>query len=76
MPAAEGTSCRPPTRKRARERGETILLIEDEPLVRDLLEVLSSGAGHRAGRGEAHRCIREIHLTVTDVVLPAMSARK
>jgi PAS domain S-box-containing protein len=64
--------------------GETILLIEDEPLVRDLaLEVLSSRSYRvlTAGDGEEALSIArahpaEIHLTVTDVVLPAMSGKE
>jgi PAS domain S-box-containing protein len=64
--------------------GETILLIEDEPLVRDLaLEVLSSRHYRvlTAGDGEEALSIArahpaEIHLTVTDVVLPAMSGKE
>ncbi len=64
--------------------GETILLIEDEPLVRDLaLEVLSSRSYQvlAARDGEEALSIArshpaEIHLTVTDVVLPAMSGKE
>ena len=64
--------------------GETILLIEDEPLVRDLaLEVLSSRSYRvlTARDGEEALSIArvhpaEIHLTVTDVVLPAMSGKE
>ena len=64
--------------------GETILLIEDEPLVRELaLEVLSSRSYQvlTARDGEEALSIArahptEIHLTVTDVVLPAMSGKE
>ncbi len=64
--------------------GETILLIEDEPLVRDLaFEVLSSRSYRvlTARDGEEALSIArahptEIHLTVTDVVLPAMSGKE
>ncbi len=64
--------------------GETILLIEDEPLVRDLaLEVLTSRSYRvlTARDGEEALTIArshpaEIHLTVTDVVLPAMSGKE
>ncbi len=64
--------------------GETILLIEDEPLVRDLaLEVLSSLCYRvlTARDGEEALSVArshpaEIHLTVTDVVLPAMSGKE
>jgi PAS domain S-box-containing protein len=64
--------------------GETILLIEDEPLVRDLaVEVLNSRHYKvlTAKNGEEAIAIarahpEEIHLTVTDVVLPAMSGKE
>ncbi len=64
--------------------GETILLVEDEPLVRDLaLEVLISRSYRvlTARDGEEAIAIArthpaEIHLTVTDVVLPAMSGKE
>jgi PAS domain S-box-containing protein len=64
--------------------GETILLIEDEPLVRDLAvevlnsrhyKVLTARDGEEAlAIARAHPA--EIHLTVTDVVLPAMSGKE
>jgi DNA-binding response OmpR family regulator len=65
-------------------RTETILLIEDEPRVRDLaFEVLSSRSYRvlTARDGEEALSIArahpmEIHLTVTDVVLPAMSGKE
>ena len=66
------------------EGGETILLIEDEPLVRDLAvevlnarhyNVLTARDGEEAiAIANAHPS--EIHLTVTDVVLPAMSGKE
>jgi PAS domain S-box-containing protein len=64
--------------------GETILLIEDEPLVRDLtVEVLSSRHYNvlTARDGEEALAIASahkapIHLAVTDVVLPAMSGKE
>jgi PAS domain S-box-containing protein len=64
--------------------GETILLIEDEPLVRDLaFEVLTSRSYRvlTARDGEEALAIArahpsEIHLTVTDVVLPAMNGKE
>ncbi len=64
--------------------GETILLIEDEPLVRDLaVEVLNSRRYRvlTASDGEEALAIAkvyssEIHLAVTDVVLPAMSGKE
>jgi PAS domain S-box-containing protein len=64
--------------------GETILLIEDEPLVRDLaVEVLNSRRYRvlTASDGEEALAIAnvhtsEIHLAVTDVVLPAMGGKE
>jgi PAS domain S-box-containing protein len=74
----------PGTKEGSPGGGETILLIEDEPLVRDLaLEVLSSRSYRvlTARDGEEALAIArthptEIHLTVTDVVLPAMSGKE
>ncbi len=86
IPAAEGEPRTYPSNveEGAGSGGETILLIEDEPLVRDLaLEVLSSRSYRvlTAGDGEEALSIArahpaEIHLTVTDVVLPAMSGKE
>ena len=64
--------------------GETILLIEDEPLVRDLVvdilhyhryNVLTASDGEEA-LAIAHEHPSEIHLTLTDVVLPSMSGKE
>jgi PAS domain S-box-containing protein len=86
MRAAEGEpcACAPKAEEGSASGGETILLIEDEPLVRDLaLEVLSSRSYRvlTARDGEEALSIArahptEIHLTVTDVVLPAMSGKE
>jgi PAS domain S-box-containing protein len=86
IPAAEGEPRTYASRAEegAASGGETILLIEDEPLVRDLaLEVLSSRSYRvlTARDGEEALSIArvhpaEIHLTVTDVVLPAMSGKE
>jgi len=63
---------------------ETILLAEDEDVVRQLAREILSGNGYKvldAGNGreallisEAHR--GEIHLLLTDVVMPKMSGRE
>ena len=86
MPAVEKEPCAraPKVEEDSESGGETILLIEDEPLVRDLaLEVLSSRSYRvlTARDGEEALSIArahptEIHLTVTDVVLPAMSGKE
>jgi PAS domain S-box-containing protein len=81
---ADARAAVPGTEERSPSGGETILLIEDEPLVRDLaLEVLSSRSYRvlTARDGEEALAIArthpsEIHLTVTDVVLPAMSGKE
>jgi CheY-like chemotaxis protein len=80
----EPRACAPKAEEGSVSGGETILLIEDEPLVRDLaLEVLSSRSYRvlTARDGEEALSIArahptEIHLTVTDVVLPAMSGKE
>ncbi len=61
--------------------GETVLLIEDEPLVRDLVEEILRERSHHvlvASNGEEALALADqypgkIHLTLTDVVLPSMS---
>ena len=64
--------------------GETILLIEDEPLVRDLVtdvlhnhryKVLTASDGEEA-LAIAPEHPSEIHLTLSDVVLPSMSGKE
>lgn len=64
-------------------RGETVLLVEDEPtllaMVQRLLESLGYSVLSAAGPGEALRLagehIDEIHLLLTDVVMPEMNGR-
>jgi len=62
----------------------TVLLVEDDPLVRDVAfralesagyRVLESGNGHGA-LAMAHSCEDEIDLLITDVVMPLMGGRE
>jgi PAS domain S-box-containing protein len=63
---------------------ETVLLVEDEPLVRGLVRQLLQESGYtvlEASQGEdALRICRQaegpIHLLITDVVMPGMSGRE
>jgi PAS domain S-box-containing protein len=63
--------------------GETILLVEDEAMLRDVARKMLELAGYRviaaAAPGEALRLAREhaggIHLLLTDVIMPEMSGR-
>ncbi|HSA34149.1 MAG TPA: PAS domain S-box protein [bacterium] len=64
--------------------GETILLVEDEPMIRDITRKMLDILGYRvvvaATPGEAIRLAREhagtIHLLLTDVVMPEMNGRE
>jgi CheY-like chemotaxis protein len=65
-------------------RGETLLLIEDETLVRELTHEILTGQGYRvldAGSGEEAIRVFEAHpgpiqLVVTDVIMPGMNGRE
>ena len=65
-------------------RGETLLLIEDETLVRELAHEILTGQGYRvldAGSGEEAIRVFEAHpepiqLVVTDVIMPGMNGRE
>jgi two-component system, cell cycle sensor histidine kinase and response regulator CckA len=67
-----------------RTGSETILLVEDAPDVRKLATRILTGGGYRvlsaAGGDEAERVAREhvgeLHLLLTDVVMPGMSGRE
>ena len=64
-------------------RGETLLLVEDEPAIRRVAQVMLEKLGYRvltaADPGEAIRLAREndngINLLITDVVMPGMNGR-
>jgi signal transduction histidine kinase/FixJ family two-component response regulator len=65
-------------------RGErTILLVEDNPQLRELIEAMLQLSGHKVLTAEspmralemAHAYKQPIHLMITDVVLPGMNGR-
>lgn len=73
------------TMQRHNVRGnETILLVEDEPAVRDLAERMLIQAGYTvikaAGKNEAmvlaNRFLSEIDLLITDVIMPHINGRE
>jgi two-component system cell cycle sensor histidine kinase/response regulator CckA len=75
----------PPITQLYDQRGtETILLVEDEEAVRDLIVTILSGRGYEVivARHPAHaeeiasKFPREIHLLLTDVVMPGTSGRE
>jgi CheY-like chemotaxis protein len=65
----------------AAEGGETILLVEDEAVVRDLVRQILQGTGYAVLETETgeealqvcHQYAGPIHLLLADVVLPGMS---
>jgi CheY-like chemotaxis protein len=65
-------------------RGETLLLIEDETLVRELTHEILTGQGYRVlDAGSCEEAIRvfeahpgPIQLVVTDVIMPGMNGRE
>jgi signal transduction histidine kinase/CheY-like chemotaxis protein len=67
-----------------RGAGETILVVDDEPAMREVARRLLEGAGYRlltaSGGEEALRCAAEyegeIHLLLTDVVMPGMLGKE
>jgi PAS domain S-box-containing protein len=85
LPVASAAEAEPAPEQPARvERGsETVLLVEDEAGVRDLIAQILKGAGYRvlaaANGGEAllicERFNGQIHLLLTDIVMPGMSGR-
>lgn len=85
LPRADGTADRAgPAKEETPGFGtETILLVEDEPMVRQIATAALRGFGYSvliAGSGEealaiANAYAGEIHMVVTDVVLPGMSGR-
>jgi PAS domain S-box-containing protein len=88
LPAAEGpvdALPRGPAESTDRiARGETLLLIEDEPLVRELAYEILIGQGYQVlGAGSGAEALRiceshpeSIQLVVTDVIMPGMNGRE
>ncbi len=80
--AGETVKAEKPAKRLARGR-ETILLVEDEPGLRDLAQTVLASAGYRVlVASHPHEavgiCEKEagpIHLLLTDVVMPGMSGR-
>jgi DNA-binding NtrC family response regulator len=73
-----------PKQARARRGTETILLVEDEPAVRELTRLVLAGQGYSVVEApnpeEAERLCEngkaEIHLLLTDVVMPGVSGHE
>jgi PAS domain S-box-containing protein len=87
LPRLEGAVPRPtrrPETPAASGGRETILVLEDEPALRELLQEILQEAGYSvlvAGDGEeglsvARRHAGPLHLLLTDVVMPRMSGRE
>ncbi|MBP2688126.1 MAG: sensor hybrid histidine kinase [Deltaproteobacteria bacterium] len=79
---AEEEETAPPAFARASREPETVLVVEDDESVRDLVCRILSGAGYNVlvarGGHEALVLAREakaIHLLLTDVIMPEMSGR-
>jgi PAS domain S-box-containing protein len=77
----EAEACPPGLEQASHGSGACILLVEDDPAVRDLAREVLEGAGHRVleapdGHGAlhiAHAHAGEIDLLLTDVVMPGLS---
>jgi two-component system, cell cycle sensor histidine kinase and response regulator CckA len=76
----------PPTPIDARARmngSETILLVEDQPALRELMQTILERQGYRVLHAESPRQAQEtakssggaIHLLVTDIIMPGMNGR-
>ncbi|MBD3219608.1 PAS domain S-box protein [bacterium] len=88
LPARAGATATPPREAPAEVpvsvRGETVLLVEDEPAILELGERLLTSLGYEvlaaASPGEAIRVAREhdgpIPLLITDVVIPEMNGQE
>jgi CheY-like chemotaxis protein len=87
LPSVDAAVTEPITRPQLdREMGgnETVLLAEDEGVVRDLMSELLQGAGYHVLEAQSGRAALEvaeafaepIHLLLTDVIMPGMSGRE
>ena len=87
LPSVEAAVSEPapaPANERDSTGHETVLLAEDEAVVRDLMSELLQGAGYhvleaaggRAALEVAEAFAEPIHLLLTDVVMPGMSGRE
>ena len=81
LPAAAGEAERGGVAGEAAERGdETIMLVEDDDRVRDLVQLMLESKGYRVlsagGAEEAERiCTADVDLLLTDVVMPGVNGR-
>lgn len=68
----------------AKKGRETVLLVEDEPAILDLCETMLGRLGyHVLSAGTPERALelalerdREIHLLITDVIMPGMNGKE
>jgi two-component system cell cycle sensor histidine kinase/response regulator CckA len=81
LPAVPDAVHEPVSADGASEHGdETIMLVEDDERVRDLVRLMLESKGYRvlaaAGAAEAEQiCTREVDLLLTDVVMPEVNGR-
>jgi two-component system, cell cycle sensor histidine kinase and response regulator CckA len=79
--AAQGAARDPVATDGAADRGsETIMLVEDDERVRELVRLMLESKGYRvlaaAGADEAERlCTHDVDLLLTDVVMPEVNGR-
>jgi CheY-like chemotaxis protein len=77
-------AAKPVTQDRARSGSETILLVEDEPDLRELTRLVLSAKGYNVVEArnaeDAERLAEsdgtKIHLLLTDVIMPGLSGRE
>jgi PAS domain S-box-containing protein len=82
--SAESTGAPPPSPPRRQPAGETILVAEDDELLREMVRSVLTSAGYRvlpAGSGEEALALAgthegPIHLLITDLVMPRIGGRE